>query len=312
MFAIKAGTRFKNFRSLERIFATLKNRSRTISELGNSKSVIKVNDTDDEAKITHEDAEEAAISIEKIARNKLSKTTKTTNSIKSIKIIDNSLPVLSYKDDEKYKIKYISDDREANELIGMNRSKLFGFDIEWRVFPKPPSPVSLLQLCDASTIFLFHVARMQRFPRYLQELMENPMILKFGPNICADGKKLFRDYDIQCKSLVELGSLGIQVKKDGFITQRKVQSLRTLVEVLLEKQIIKDQKIQKSNWDCCWLSKPQIDYAANDATYLLAERIFALQSEQIALDPSISYAIDLCDIDQETTKVRRFAMKIII
>ncbi|CAG8458941.1 396_t:CDS:2 [Ambispora leptoticha] len=281
-----------------------------ISVLCISNSVIK---TKRKSRITH-DAEGATVSIEKITRKRtyanLAQFARATKSIKTIKIVnkeyDNGLPTLSYKNDGKYKIEYVRDMGKADELISTNGSKLFGFDMEWRVFPVPPSRVALLQLCDASTIFLFHLSVMGIFPRRLRELMENSSILKVGPNIRADGRKLFRDYKVNCKSLVELGPLGRQVKKDGFINQRKVQSLRTLVEVLLDHQIVKNKKIQKSNWDYWRLSNEQIDYAANDAyaTYLLAERIIALQSEQIALDPSISYEIDLCDIYEEMTVIR--------
>ena len=74
---------------------------------------------------------------------------------------------------------------------------------------------------------------MRDFPQVLRHILESPEIIKVGPNIRADGTKLSKDYDVKCKSLVELGSLGIQVNKDGFVNSRKIQSLDTLVRVLV-------------------------------------------------------------------------------
>ncbi|KAK9728480.1 hypothetical protein K7432_001021 [Basidiobolus ranarum] len=134
------------------------------------------------------------------------------------------------------------------------------------------------------------------FPIRLRELLEDPYILKPGCNIRGDGTRLFKDFGVESKSLLELGSLGIQVSNE--FNGRKIQKLTTLVEILLQRSMKKDRNIALSNWEAYKLSADQINYAGNDAYvgYKLFERIREIQLEK----QNEKFWLTLCNVDNDT------------
>ncbi|CAI2162368.1 7375_t:CDS:10 [Funneliformis geosporum] len=207
-----------------------------------------------------------------------------------------NLPLLSYKNDSKYTLKYTKSSLEANEWLLENKSNVFGLDCEWRAFPKP-SKVSILQLCDSSTIYLFHICYMPTFPAVLRSILEDKNVIKFGCNIQGDGTKIFKDYAIQSKSLAELSHLCVQVRTDMSTSpsSKKKIALFKMVEALV--RTTKPRKVILSNWNNYYLDPSQIEYAATDA--YVARQISILQDYKDDVYRKDIYSIKLHDIGKE-------------
>ncbi|KIK44728.1 hypothetical protein CY34DRAFT_39080, partial [Suillus luteus UH-Slu-Lm8-n1] len=142
---------------------------------------------------------------------------------------------------------------EANKLVQSLESPL-GFDLEWRVLWNSGAQerrTALVQLCDKSNILLIH------------EVIESPSIIKTGANIHNDGEKLYRDFGITARGLVELGALA-HVADDNFssIYKRRVVSLAKMTTLYLECNLVKSKE-RTSNWEAN-LNDKMVQYAAND------------------------------------------------
>ncbi|KAF8625076.1 hypothetical protein AX15_005558 [Amanita polypyramis BW_CC] len=128
-------------------------------------------------------------------------------------------PLYSYKDyTPKSTVVYTRHEEEANDLVAALESGPLGFDLEWRVLwarrangqsARPNERrTAIVQLADMTGLILVvQIYGMSRFPKKLQELIENPNVPKLGVNILNDGNKLLNDYGILAKNLVELGKL---------------------------------------------------------------------------------------------------------
>ncbi|KAG1807493.1 uncharacterized protein BJ212DRAFT_1449312 [Suillus subaureus] len=152
-----------------------------------------------------------------------------------------NLPNYSYVDyyTPSPAVVYIRCEDEANKLVQTLESPL-GFDLEWRVLWNSGAQerrTALVQLCDKSTILL------------IQEVIESPSIVKTGANIYNDGEKLFRDFGITTRGLVELGALA-HVADDTFssIYKRRVVSLAKMTAMYLECNLAKSKE-RTSNWE---------------------------------------------------------------
>ncbi|KAF8452421.1 ribonuclease H-like domain-containing protein [Boletus edulis BED1] len=167
---------------------------------------------------------------------------------------ESSLPVysfLEYKDAPT--VVYTKSESEANSLVQTLKSPL-GFDLEWRVMwhlGAQERRTALVQLCDHDTILL------------IQEVIESANIVKTGANILNDGEKLFRDFGIQARGLVELGVFAAKAD-DTFssVYNREIVSLAKMVAMYLGKTLLKG-KVRTSNWEAN-LSDKMVEYAAND------------------------------------------------
>ncbi|EIW53709.1 ribonuclease H-like protein [Trametes versicolor FP-101664 SS1] len=181
------------------------------------------------------------------------------------------LPQYSYKDYSPVPaVVYTPDEEEANDLVQCLKGPVMGFDLEWVVlFRKGRSAMShrtaLVQICDARMILLVHVSAMKKFPQKVKELIENKDIAKLGANIKNDGQKLFRDYGILARNLVELGAVARQVDPSfAKAHKRSIVSLAKVVETYTQKTLSKGP-VRTSNWETKPLSESQKFYAANDA-----------------------------------------------
>ncbi|KAJ3556537.1 hypothetical protein NP233_g11955 [Leucocoprinus birnbaumii] len=189
-------------------------------------------------------------------------------------VASDKLPVYSYKDYDRPKafVVYTRHEEETNDLIDGLYSGPVAMDLEWRVmyYRNPEGKnvqmerrTAIVQIADRNGLVLVvQVNGMRRFPERLQALIENPKIPKVGVNILNDGKKLFRDYGIMAKNLVELGSVALVVDPSP-ISNRKIVSLAKLVERYCGKMLDKGPE-RTSNWEEP-LTIPQTEYAANDA-----------------------------------------------
>ncbi|KFH62327.1 hypothetical protein MVEG_11538 [Podila verticillata NRRL 6337] len=194
------------------------------------------------------------------------------------------LPFLHYQTNDSREVLYTRDEDEANKWLSDIKSNLLAFDAEWKPY-KIYGPglyeqgrMSLIQLGDEKTLYLFHICHMKAFPAELSRILRDKRVLKVGINIRADGTKLFKDWGVACASLVELGSLYIQVI-DDLNNSRRVRSMDSLARELLGHAVEKTNLTRMGNWERKELTSQQISYAANDVyvTYEVAERIKSLQ-----------------------------------
>ncbi|KAK2460873.1 hypothetical protein APHAL10511_007343 [Amanita phalloides] len=217
-------------------------------------------------------------------------------------------PFYSYKDYvPKYTVVYTRHEEEADDLIAALENGPVGFDLEWRVLwarranAANATPhnrrTAVVQIADVSGLILvIQVHGMSRFPKNLQELIENPDIPKLGANIMNDGKKLFEDYGILAKNLLELGALAHLADPAGGNTlagtrqkYKNIISLAKLVEHYCEKSLDKNKALRMGNWEAV-LDESQINYAANDAhcAFKIYDRLLELARENnVQLDNEI-------------------------
>ncbi|KAF5384061.1 hypothetical protein D9615_003145 [Tricholomella constricta] len=206
------------------------------------------------------------------------------------------LPIYSYKDytDPKPFLVYTTDASEADDLVAGLKPGPMALDIEWRVFftrrgdgswTSTERRTAVVQVADTRGVMLvLQIYGMDRFPKKLQELIENVDIPKLGVNILNDGKKLFRDYGILAKNLVELGAVASAVDPSN-VSKRKIVSLAKLTERYCGKTLEKGLE-RMGNWEAP-LDQLQLEYAANDvhSSLMIYRRLQALaEKHDIVLD----------------------------
>ncbi|KAK7387613.1 hypothetical protein VNO78_28532 [Psophocarpus tetragonolobus] len=180
------------------------------------------------------------------------------------------LPVIKFSGQIMYSRTFDAVENAATKLLQILHEKktqmmefAIGFDIEWKpTFRKgvPPGKVAVMQICgDSSQCHVLHLIH-SGIPRNLQRLLEDPTIMKVGAGIGGDAAKVFRDYNISVKGVMDL-SLHANQKLGG----DHKWGLASLTEKLLSKQLKKPQKIRMGNWETPVLSKEQLEYAATDA-----------------------------------------------
>ncbi|KAF7375107.1 Nuclear transport factor 2 [Mycena sanguinolenta] len=204
------------------------------------------------------------------------------------------LPIYSYKDfTPAPRMHFTRDAADADAWVAkLDLSGPLSVDFEWVVaFRKTVQarPISLVQIADAHTIVVVQLrtsaptstpaammggspSMMARFPPGLQRVLEDPKVMKAGANILGDAKKLFKDYGVMMRGLVELGALARVADPQGkdaavWGKGRKIVALAKLVERYLQKRLRKDDDVRISNWEDPRLEQNtrQIEYAANDA-----------------------------------------------
>ncbi|KAF9128367.1 hypothetical protein BG015_004351 [Linnemannia schmuckeri] len=212
------------------------------------------------------------------------------------------LPFLDFRTNDSREVMYTKCDIEADQWLNSNPSKMWALDAEWKAFGVfgKQAKMSLIQLGDDRTVYLFHVIHMKKFPEALARILQDKSILKVGINIRNDATKMFKDWGVGCASVVELGALSIQVQ-DDLLTQRKVRSMERLSRELLQHAVEKLPLTRTGNWESKNLSANQLAYAANDVfvTYELAEKIKELQKAR----PKQDYVVQLATVHSQGTTV---------
>ncbi|TFK67625.1 ribonuclease H-like protein [Pluteus cervinus] len=228
------------------------------------------------------------------------------------------LPRYTYKDyTPRACVVHTNHEDEVDDLVSALAPGPVAFDMEWRYFlrkglPQKTNRVAVVQLADTKgMILVIQVYHMKRFPRNLQTIIESPHIPKLGVNILGDGRKLFQDYGIVAKNLVELGGVvaqadivpgtcqdtsqqnneaGVQPKANPLIGGpfgRKMVSLAKLVERYCGKTLEKGTE-RSSNWETVPLTNAQIFYAACDvhSSVMIYQRLLKLAKENhVTLSP---------------------------
>ncbi|PFH48934.1 hypothetical protein AMATHDRAFT_5354 [Amanita thiersii Skay4041] len=165
-------------------------------------------------------------------------------------------------------------EEEANDLVETLKRGPVGFDMEWRVDLKlrrdeQDQRVAVVQVADSNGLILvLQIHRMSRFPKKLQELIENDEIPKLGVNISNDGQKLLQDYGILAQNLFEIGALVYIVDPVGgeALTQIRIDvskdviSLAKLVDRYCGRILNKERSLRMCDWEGN-LTEPQIQYS---------------------------------------------------
>ncbi|KAI0655836.1 ribonuclease H-like domain-containing protein [Cubamyces menziesii] len=220
------------------------------------------------------------------------------------------LPPYSYKDyTPTPAVVYTPDEEEANDLVQCLRGPVLGFDLEWVVlFRRGKTPTNhrtaLVQLCDSRMILLVQVSAMKKFPEKVKEIIESKDIVKVGANIKNDGQKLFNDYGILARNLVELGAMARQADPAfSKVYKRSIVSLARVVEMYTQKTLAKG-KVRTSNWEKTPLSEEQKFYAANDAhcALMVYNRLL-----EIAAERGVTVDTELCGADLAQEYQRKVA-----
>ncbi|KZT52968.1 ribonuclease H-like protein [Calocera cornea HHB12733] len=179
---------------------------------------------------------------------------------------------------------YIRDYQLANKMVPLLQSPV-GFDTEWRpVFVKGAAQnrTALIQLADANTVLLIQIKVMKYFPQKVEELFENPDIIKVGVGIRGDALKLHRERQLDFKGLLDLATFAkaVDLDKWGDRSQHSMPGLAALCEAYLQRSMTKG-KITRSNWEMNPMTQAMQDYAANDAhsSVLIYRRLLEIQSE---------------------------------
>ena len=177
-------------------------------------------------------------------------------------------------------IVYTRSEGEADELCealvaaaDAGTLSLVGFDIEWTVTyesGKSQRPAALVQLATGTSVYLFHVAAMSRFPERLATVIEDGRVLKAGSKVLNDMHKLRRDFGLQAAGLLEHQRLAAAVLTYG----ERPWSLSELVETCLRRRLTKEERVRTSAWESKCLDDEQTRYAALDAW---ASRAVALE-----------------------------------
>lgn len=164
----------------------------------------------------------------------------------------------------------------------------------------PERRTALVQLCDTRTILLIQVSSMKRFPKKVLEVLESPNVVKTGANIRNDGEKLYRDFGIRARGLVELGALATKADaKFSSIYNRQVVSLAKMASLYLGKTLVKDS-VRTSNWEAP-LTPKMIQYAANDChcALMVFNAILEIADKDGAKISALSCS---CEINPSTVK----------
>ncbi|TFY80352.1 hypothetical protein EWM64_g3659 [Hericium alpestre] len=210
-----------------------------------------------------------------------------------------TMPLYTYRDTiPKPTVMYIQTEEEADEVVQALNGPV-GFDLEWRVFIRRGARMTerrtaLVQLCDSTMILLLQVSSMQRFPQKLKELIESPHVAKMGANIRNDGMKLYRDFGILARNLVELGGLARQAdERFQKAYSRSIVSLAKVIAFYLRRSLDKGP-VRTSNWEA-QLTREQMEYAANDVYCSLTvyKRCLALARESKRTVTPSDYTTDL-------------------
>lgn len=147
-----------------------------------------------------------------------------------------------------------------------DKYKVLGFDCEWLTVDGSRRPVALLQLASQSGLCaLIRLCQLQHVPGDLQQLLEDETVFKVGVAPLDDAKNLFKDYNVQVKSTLDLRHLALHL-------ERPPEGLAKLSKGFIGVELNKSWRIRCSTWDAPILTDPQVDYAAKDC--MVAIEIF--------------------------------------
>lgn len=180
----------------------------------------------------------------------------------------------------------------------LRNADIIGFDTETKPSFKRGATynVALLQLSTRDICFLIRLNRIG-LPKPIQEILENPSLLKVGVSIHDDFRNLQKVYDLNPEGFIDLQNF---VKNFGIVDN----SLSRIYAVLFGKRISKGQRL--TNWEASELTAHQCGYAALDALSCI-EIYERLRTEGFdpAGSPYLTDLVELARIQEEHAEQSR-------
>ncbi|KAL5699576.1 exodeoxyribonuclease I [Ranunculus cassubicifolius] len=130
-----------------------------------------------------------------------------------------------------------------------------GLGVQWNPSSRS-NRVATLQLCVGSRCLIFQICRANGIPRVLRNFLSDGRATFVGVRNYSDAELLYRDYKLEVKHVLELGSVaGCR----GF-------SMERLASLVLEFDgVRKSESVGRSEWDQRELDDDQVEYACVDA-----------------------------------------------
>lgn len=151
---------------------------------------------------------------------------------------------------------------ETGQIIAsqlLQKETVLGFDTESTVpnavlgDGRPPD-VSLIQLANSETVWLFRVGIIG-MPPALKKVLTTETIVKIGVGLGNDDLRLHRMFSFHLRGVIDLSMIALTLGWAG----------TSLEEICQQTQLPCDKTKHLGNWDVPSLSPQQITYAANDA-----------------------------------------------
>ncbi|OCH92730.1 hypothetical protein OBBRIDRAFT_833249 [Obba rivulosa] len=171
--------------------------------------------------------------------------------------------------------------------------RVLGFDMEWRpVFQAgKKAKVALIQLAYKNTVWLIHISKMGGPPELLKNILEDPTIVKTGVGIQFDCKKLWQDWKVNVRNVVDLSLLARSADNKRWKgPYAEGISLLRLTEKYVKCTLDKG-KVTTSNWELTLDHKMQ-QYAANDShvSYVIYKELAEMLRSMDPAPPLGSYS----------------------
>ncbi len=155
-------------------------------------------------------------------------------------------------------IHLITNHQELSVVVDqLNSAKVLGFDTETKPSFKKGDvfKVALLQLATEEDAYLIRLQRINQF-EIIQNIFENPEILKVGVALRDDIKQLQKRFSFRPQGFVELQEIAKSNGLQNF-------GLQGMTEEVLKAKLSKGPKL--TNWEASELTDQQLLYAATDA-----------------------------------------------
>ena len=168
-------------------------------------------------------------------------------------------------------IHYSTEVDKANADLNELQGDVLGFDIEWPIntWRYQRNPTSLVQLCDSERIVLIHIAKMGGVcPRKLRDIMENQEIVKCGVAIRHDCRRLYKEFQINSKALIELSEATKIADPLSWQGGERLIALTDLAAAYLGKSLYKGT-VRISDWSKALTFNQQlcnVHYTSKNAT----------------------------------------------
>ncbi|KAL9154946.1 hypothetical protein ABFS82_10G150000 [Erythranthe guttata] len=143
---------------------------------------------------------------------------------------------------------------------------LVGLDTEWRsiVVEGRVQTVSVLQLCVGKSCLVYQILHAEEIPHELVSFLENPDYTFVGIGVDKDVEKLLGDYNLK---VTKVRDLRTWAAKELEAKELRYAGLKTLVNLVVGKDMEKPKRITMSRWDNRVLSRGQVSYACLDAYF---------------------------------------------
>jgi predicted RNA-binding protein with RPS1 domain len=141
-------------------------------------------------------------------------------------------------------------------------------------------PLSLIQISVRDEVYVIDLFQVNPFHYGLQEIMENPYIVKVFHDFCEDSAALVKNYGVYCQRVFDtqiahrmLAEATNLIGGQNDFSQSNV-GLNQLLKQYLNKAndqkdfIQKEMRTNKQFWEIRPLSKEMLDYASQDVIYL--------------------------------------------